>query len=57
MTMVVVAGTFDAAGALPCQGICQFDLTSKQWTRLGQGIKGEVSSVVYAVSQSHCLFR
>ena len=47
-TTVIVAGTFDAAGALPCQGICQFNIILKQWTQLGQGIKGEVSSIVYA---------
>ncbi|KAF8585919.1 hypothetical protein K439DRAFT_1615502 [Ramaria rubella] len=44
---VVVAGTFTAAGALHCQGICQFDISSKQWSQLGPGIEGEVSSVVY----------
>ena len=54
---LVVAGTFSAAGSLPCQGICQFDASLRQWSQLGQGIQGEVSCVVYTVSRSynpHC---
>lgn len=48
---VVVAGTFSTAGSLPCQGICQFDMSLKQWNQLGQGIQGEVACVVYTVSR------
>jgi len=44
---LVVAGSFSTAGSLPCQGICEFDMTLKQWNQLGQGIQGEVSCVVY----------
>ncbi|KIJ49491.1 hypothetical protein M422DRAFT_27856 [Sphaerobolus stellatus SS14] len=44
---VIVAGIFDSAGGLTCQGICQFDTVQKRWSQLGQGIKGQVSTVVY----------
>ncbi|KAF8513096.1 cortical protein marker for cell polarity-domain-containing protein [Hysterangium stoloniferum] len=44
---VVVAGNFTSAGTLPCQGICQFDTSLKQWAQLGSGIQGDVSTVLY----------
>jgi hypothetical protein len=45
---IVVAGSFAQAGSLRCQGICSFDTRAKQWNALGDGIQGEVASVVYA---------
>ncbi|KAF9050968.1 hypothetical protein BDZ89DRAFT_1056874 [Hymenopellis radicata] len=45
---VFVAGSFAQAGSLSCRGICSLDTSSMQWTTLGNGIKGEVSTVVYA---------
>lgn len=45
---VFVAGSFAQAGSLSCRGICSLDTSSKQWTTLGDGIKGAVSAVVYA---------
>ena len=45
---IIVAGSFAQAGSLRCQGICSFDTQANQWNALGNGIQGEVSSVVYA---------
>ena len=45
---IIVAGSFAQAGSLGCQGICSFDTQANQWNALGDGIQGEVSSVVYA---------
>jgi hypothetical protein len=50
---IIVAGSFAQAGSLRCQGICSFDTQAKQWNALGDGIQGEVASVVmlgYVVS-------
>lgn len=44
---VVVAGSFATAGGSACAGICQLDTSSKQWSKLGPGILGEVASVAY----------
>ena len=44
---VIVAGSFTSAGGVSCVGICQLDTTTKQWSALGEGIVGEVSSVAY----------
>ncbi|KZV86588.1 hypothetical protein EXIGLDRAFT_774480 [Exidia glandulosa HHB12029] len=46
--IIIVAGSFKTAGSLPCQGICEWNTQEKQWHTLGNGIKGEVSSIVYA---------
>jgi hypothetical protein len=45
---IIVAGSFAQAGSLRCQGICSFDTLAKQWNALGDGIQGDVASVVYA---------
>lgn len=45
---IIVAGSFAQAGSVSCQGICLFDTTLNQWSPLGSGIHGEVSSVSYA---------
>jgi hypothetical protein len=45
---VIVAGSFAQAGSVSCQGICLFDTTLNQWSTLGSGIQGDVSSVSYA---------
>ena len=47
-TTLIVAGSFSQAGSLRCQAICSFDTATKQWNALGNGIQGEVTSVVYA---------
>ena len=47
-TTLIVAGSFSQAGSLHCSAICGFDTVTKQWNALGNGIQGEVSSVVYA---------
>jgi hypothetical protein len=47
-TTLIVAGSFSQAGSLHCTAICGFDTVTKQWNALGNGIKGEVASVVYA---------
>ncbi|GJJ06441.1 hypothetical protein Clacol_000633 [Clathrus columnatus] len=45
--MVIVGGTFSSAGSLPCQAICRFDTSAKQWNQLGSGIEGQVTTVGY----------
>lgn len=45
---VFVAGSFSGAGSLPCQGLCTWDTSRKQWGALGNGIKGDVAVVAYA---------
>ncbi len=45
---VIVAGSFAQAGSTPCRAICSFDITTRKWTALGNGIQGDVSTVVYA---------
>ncbi|KAG2145943.1 cortical protein marker for cell polarity-domain-containing protein [Suillus bovinus] len=45
---VIVAGSFVQAGSVSCQAICLFDTTLNQWSLLGSGIQGDISSVSYA---------
>ncbi|KAF5389471.1 hypothetical protein D9757_004296 [Collybiopsis confluens] len=52
---IIVAGTFSQAGSLTCKAICSLDTTSNQWSSLGSGINGEVSTVVYAGSNQDTL--
>ena len=47
---IVVAGSFSQAGGQPCQSICSFNIETKQWSALGNGIQGEVATVAYAGS-------
>ena len=44
---VIVAGSFAAAGSLPCQSICAWDSNSFQWSPLGSGLQGTVGSVTF----------
>ena len=55
-TTLIVAGSFSQAGSLHCQAICSFDTVTKQWNALGNGIQGEVASVVYAGVRLLALF-
>ncbi|OJA14510.1 hypothetical protein AZE42_04445 [Rhizopogon vesiculosus] len=52
---VVIAGSFAQAGSVSCQGICLFDTTLNQWSPLGNGIQGDVSSVSYAGNNQEIL--
>ncbi|KAG0703224.1 cortical protein marker for cell polarity-domain-containing protein [Suillus ampliporus] len=52
---VIVAGSFAQAGSLSCQGICLFDTTLNQWSQLGGGIQGDISSVSYAGNNQEIL--
>ncbi|KAH8083815.1 cortical protein marker for cell polarity-domain-containing protein [Cristinia sonorae] len=45
--IIIVAGSFAQAGDQPCQSICSFNTQTKQWSALGNGIKGDVASVAY----------
>lgn len=45
---IIVAGSFAKAIEFDCPSICTYDTVTKQWNKLGNGIHGEVSSVVYA---------
>ena len=56
-TTLIVAGSFSQAGSLHCAAICGFDTVTKQWNALGNGIKGEVASVVYAGVRLPILFK
>lgn len=55
-TTLIIAGSFSQAGSLRCQAICSFDTVTKQWNALGNGIQGEVASVVYAGVRLSVLF-
>ncbi|CAE6426663.1 unnamed protein product [Rhizoctonia solani] len=52
---VIIAGSFAGAGQLTCEAVCAWSIQNKQWSQLGSGIKGDVSSVAYAgwVAQSN----
>jgi hypothetical protein len=52
---IIVAGSFTQAGDLPCQAICSLDTGTAQWTTLGNGILGEVTTVAYAGSKQEVL--
>ncbi|KAF9519271.1 hypothetical protein BS47DRAFT_1312769 [Hydnum rufescens UP504] len=45
---IIVAGTFTTAGSVSCVAICSWDRIKQTWAALGNGIKGEVTSVDYA---------
>ena len=45
---VIVAGSFAQAGSTACRAICSLDTTTRKWSALGNGIQGDVSTVVYA---------
>lgn len=49
---VIVAGSFDAAGQLPCENICAFNSSSLQWTPLGSGLEGNVTALDFAGSKA-----
>ncbi|KAI0769308.1 cortical protein marker for cell polarity-domain-containing protein [Trametes elegans] len=46
--VVFVAGSFAQAGSSPCRAICALDTTTMRWSALGNGIQGDVATVVYA---------
>ncbi|ELU42699.1 bud site selection-related protein [Rhizoctonia solani AG-1 IA] len=52
---VIVAGSFASAGKLTCEAVCQWSIQNKQWSTLGSGIRGDVSSVAYAGSNAELL--
>lgn len=45
---VIVAGSFAAAGSLPCQSICQWNTQTSQWSPFGAGLLGSVGSLAFA---------
>ncbi|KAF9007961.1 cortical protein marker for cell polarity-domain-containing protein [Cyathus striatus] len=52
---IIVAGSFAQAGTLPCQSICSFDKSTRQWNSLGSGIRGQIASVDYTGSNEEVL--
>ncbi|ORY81922.1 cortical protein marker for cell polarity-domain-containing protein [Protomyces lactucae-debilis] len=44
---LVVAGSFDAAGALTCPSLCVLDLATTTWQRPGVGLSGNVSQATW----------
>lgn len=52
---VIVAGSFSQAGTVTCQAICLLDTQLDQWSALGGGIQGDISSVSYAGSNQEFL--
>ncbi|KAG9120020.1 hypothetical protein FRC07_004660, partial [Ceratobasidium sp. 392] len=52
---VVVAGSFAGAGLLTCAAVCSWNVQNNQWSALGAGIKGDVSSVAYAGGKAELL--
>lgn len=53
---IIVAGSFAQAGTVICQAICLFDTTLNQWSALGSGLQGDISSVSYAGVCPYCFF-
>lgn len=51
---LIVAGSFAQAGDVSCRAICSYSIDSKQWSALGTGISGDVSSVDYAGVSPDC---
>ncbi|CAO1613791.1 unnamed protein product [Parajaminaea phylloscopi] len=51
-TQIVVAGSFSAAGVLPCENVCSWDTSSQTWTPLGGGVQGQISTIDYAGSKA-----
>lgn len=47
-TTVIVGGTFDEAGSLPCNNLCQWDSQTLRWTNLGTGIDGQIAALDFA---------
>ncbi|KND94746.1 Bud site selection protein RAX2 [Tolypocladium ophioglossoides CBS 100239] len=45
---VYVAGAFTKAGALDCPGICVYNADSDQWIQPGNGLAGEVLSLMWS---------
>ncbi|KAH0827775.1 cortical protein marker for cell polarity-domain-containing protein [Lanmaoa asiatica] len=52
---IIVAGSFAQAGTVVCQAICLFDTTLNQWSALGSGVQGDISSVSFAGSNQELL--
>ncbi|CAE6438559.1 hypothetical protein ACGC1H_006973 [Rhizoctonia solani] len=52
---IIVAGSFSGAGQLGCEAVCAWSIQDRQWSQLGSGIKGDVSSVAYAGSNAELL--
>ncbi|KAI6121611.1 cortical protein marker for cell polarity-domain-containing protein [Pisolithus sp. B1] len=52
---VIVAGSFNQVGSVTCQAICLLDTQLSQWSVLGGGIQGDISSVSYAGSNEEFL--
>jgi hypothetical protein len=43
---MIVAGTFDNAGSLPCANICAWDTQTRRWSQLGAGVRdGQISAI------------
>ncbi|PHH61499.1 hypothetical protein CDD81_346 [Ophiocordyceps australis] len=45
---VYVGGSFEKAGALNCPGVCIYNVDSDQWTQPGNGISGNVYSLMWS---------
>lgn len=54
-TTIIVAGTFDDAGSLPCSNLCQWDSQTLRWTNLGTGIDGQVAALDFAGNKANTL--
>lgn len=52
---VIIAGSFSQVGTVTCQAICLLDTQLNQWSVLGGGIQGDISSVSYAGSNEEFL--
>ncbi|CEH16187.1 hypothetical protein CBOM_06053 [Ceraceosorus bombacis] len=52
---MIIAGTFDEAGSLPCKNVCAWDTGSRRWSQLGAGIDGQISAIDYAGNHASLL--
>ncbi|KAK0392782.1 hypothetical protein NLU13_2277 [Sarocladium strictum] len=47
-TQLFVAGSFQRAGSLDCPGLCVYDTVATQWTRAGDDVSGNVTSLLWS---------
>ncbi|KAG0143087.1 hypothetical protein CROQUDRAFT_81484 [Cronartium quercuum f. sp. fusiforme G11] len=52
---IIVAGSFNMMGSLPCQSICLRSTTNAQWQSLGTGLKGLVNSIDFSGKNKNVL--
>ncbi|CAK4030869.1 related to Pst1p [Lecanosticta acicola] len=45
---VFIGGTFETAGSLPCRTLCTYDVGTRQYLSVGDGLSGTINSMIWA---------